>query len=169
VKEHGWYVPYLLLFVGSLSSLGYAFGFQSLQGLGFTSVASPLPLMFTEFRGEEIFAQDLTIRLKMQTGSIWEYPESKPESDPGRMLLRNPYASVLTVAGYLTNDRERRLVDAVVSYGFCQPADLLSGLSARNLVGERVLAVDIIHNRRLPDKSKTASVETAFHHTCRDL
>ena len=55
--------------IGLLQIIGFATGQKWLKGIGQITVASPLPIVFTEQQGCETFALDFSIEYEDETGS----------------------------------------------------------------------------------------------------
>ena len=61
----------ILAFVGLLQIVGYSFQLDSIRGLGFLSVAAPLPIVFTDRGGNyEDFATEYEFHLSFESGII---------------------------------------------------------------------------------------------------
>ena len=58
------YCRVTLVLLGLLQIIGFATGQKWLKGIGQVSVASPLPIVFTEQKGCETFALDFTLEYK---------------------------------------------------------------------------------------------------------
>jgi hypothetical protein len=53
-----------------LQIIGFLTGIKAIRGLGAVSAASPLPIVFTEVRGVETFALDMSIRYTDDKGKV---------------------------------------------------------------------------------------------------
>ena len=63
------YLRLLLVAIGLLQVIGFATGHKWLKGIGQITVASPLPIVFTEQKGCETFALDFSIEYEDENGS----------------------------------------------------------------------------------------------------
>ena len=63
------YLRLLLVAIGLLQVIGFATGQKWLKGIGQITVASPLPIVFTEQKGCETFALDFSIEYEDENGS----------------------------------------------------------------------------------------------------
>ena len=63
------YLRILLVAIGLLQVIGFATGQKWLKGIGQITVASPLPIVFTEQKGCETFALDFSIEYEDENGS----------------------------------------------------------------------------------------------------
>ncbi len=135
-----------LIAVGFLQTLGFVSGVQIVRGLGLATVASPLPLVFTQFRGIETFAARFEMDLKLASGT-----HVRAEITPtlyakldGPYNRRNAYGAVIAYGPGFTEEREKKILHSVLSYGFCSGGPL----SDRFGVSERVSqATILVHSR----------------------
>lgn len=114
---------FVLAMVGGFQLLGLATGSSTLRGLGHLSAASPLPLVFSHFRGRETFAADFEVRLERTDGttrSVAITPELYAKLD-GPYNRRNVYGAVFAYGPALDRPDERALVRQIVHHGFCDP------------------------------------------------
>ena len=117
---------YLLIGLGSLQLLGLATGSQTVRGLGFATGASPLPLVFSKFRGVENFTADFFIQVEFENG---EHLETQLTSEmyshlKGPYNRRNPYGAVLAYGPMLTEKHEVAMRDQILRYGICADGPL---------------------------------------------
>jgi len=136
--------PYLLLIgLGLLQSIGYIFSVPLIRGLGAASVASPLPLVFSHFRGLETFSSKFHLKLTLDTNETKEF-ELTPElydKFPGPYNRRNVYGAVVAYGTELKEHNERELVHYVLSYAFCNPAILAKSLGVEAKIKHAVIDV----------------------------
>jgi len=129
----------LLLCLGFSQIAGVAMGSEALRGIGALSVAAPLPLVFTQFRGFETFATTFDFEVDTADGARVSGPITPALSAAlgGPYNRRNPYGAVLSYGPALDRPNERRLVDAVLRYGLCHggPFARALGLSSPVLRG----------------------------------
>jgi hypothetical protein len=112
----------LLVAAGLLQPLGYVTGVAALRGLGIAWVLSPLPLVFSHFRGLETFSSSFTISVVTLAGrehTLALTPENYSNLG-GPYNRRNVYGAVAAFGPVLTEGRERELVEGVLRYGFCR-------------------------------------------------
>lgn len=117
---------YVLVAVGLLQALGWATGSAALRGIGQMSAASPLPFVFSSFRGVETFAAEFEVELEKTDGTRVSYvitPELYSKLD-GPYNRRNTYGAVLSYGPALDAPGERRLVESVLRYGLCNGGPL---------------------------------------------
>jgi len=114
-------IPAVLVALGLLSSIGYLSGSDALRGAGLLTQASPLPLVFSAFRGIETFALDFTAELEMRDGTKRSFPITPALYSKFRAPynLRNVYGAVISYGPAFREPRELALVDSVLRHGFC--------------------------------------------------
>jgi len=119
---------YILLFlIGSLQIIGVAVGSRALKGIGLASVASPLPLVFSHFRGIETFAADFKLRLK-KNGKITfdsQITSELYEKLKGPYNRRNIYGAVFAYGPVLTQPSEKILVGSILKQSLCSDGTLV--------------------------------------------
>ncbi len=120
------WASYALIGVGLVQAVGWATGFSALRGIGQMSAASPLPFVFSSFRGVETFAADFEIELERVDGTRVRFvitPELYSKLD-GPYNRRNTYGAVLSYGPALNAPAERQLVESVLRYGLCNSGPL---------------------------------------------
>ncbi len=115
-------LPVLLIAVGLLQSLSYLLGVPALRGVGAALVASPLPLVFSHFRGLETFSSTFEAELTTRSGQriVRNLDPSTYSLLTGPYNRRNVYGAVAAYGPALTEPHELKLRDAVMNYGFCK-------------------------------------------------
>jgi hypothetical protein len=117
---------YVLVGIGLLQAVGWATGFSALRGIGQMSAASPLPFVFSSFRGVETFAAEFEVELERDDGTKARFvitPQLYSKLD-GPYNRRNTYGAVLSYGPALDAPSERRLVESVLRYGLCNGGPL---------------------------------------------
>lgn len=115
------WASYALIAIGLLQAIGWATGLDALRGIGAMSAASPLPFVFSSFRGVETFAADFEIELVSESGARTRHvitPALYSKLD-GPYNRRNTYGAVLAYGPALDAPDERHWVGSVLSYGLC--------------------------------------------------
>ncbi len=120
------YLAVLLIAVGSLQYLGFITDIKQLRGIGFATVASPLPLVFSHFRGMETFASSFQLETIDSNGKTkWYEIDPKTYSKlEGPYNRRNIYGAAIAYGPAMTQPNEAKLVKTVLNYGFCAPGPL---------------------------------------------
>jgi len=145
---------YALVALGLLQALGFAVGSDTLRGLGAMTAASPLPFVFSSFRGVETFAADFEIELTRPNGERVRHlltPELYAKLD-GPYNRRNTYGAVLSYGPALDAPHERALVDSVLRFGLC----------GRGPLAQRFGEVEPIERVLVEVRSKTRTQPAPF-------
>ncbi len=122
-------ILYIILFLlGSLQIIGVATGSRAVKGIGLASVASPLPLVFSHFRGIETFAADFYIRLRKDGKVVYDSQITSElyEKLEGPYNRRNIYGAVFAYGPVLSQPSEKILVDSVLKQGICFDGPLVA-------------------------------------------
>lgn len=111
----------LVVAIGSLSMLGSVTGVDAVKGMGFMTTASPLPLVFSKFRGVENFSSEYYMDVRYRTGETESLmiTDEMYERSGGPYNRRNPYGAVLAYGPMLTKPNEIVLRDKVMEYSAC--------------------------------------------------
>jgi hypothetical protein len=119
-------LPSLVLLVGSLQIIGYVFDISAIRKLGQVTAASPLPLVFSHFRGLETFSPRFEVLVTAPQSTPQQIsitPENYAQLS-GPYNRRNVYGVAFAFGAVLQDESERRLVDRVLTYGFCDGGPL---------------------------------------------
>lgn len=116
----------LLLLVGFLQIIGFIISSDDIRNLGRLTSASPLPLVFSDFRGLETFSLEFKIEAESVDGLVIEklITPKLYGSFPGPYNRRNVYGAVLAYGPKLVEPSEKPLVESVLRYGFCKNGPL---------------------------------------------
>ena len=115
-------LSFLLVAIGLLQSLGHITGNKTIKNLGLITVASPLPIVFTQQKGFlETFALDFTLRYEEdnQEKQIKITPELYAKLDKP-YNYRNVLGAAISYGPILPKE----LVDSVLNYAFITPGVL---------------------------------------------
>jgi hypothetical protein len=111
-----------LIVAGFLQPVGYLTGLPALRGLGIAWVLSPLPLVFSHFRGVETFTSSFEVTLITTSGkdvTVALTPENYNRLR-GPYSRRNVYGAITAYGPALTEGNEPALVQDILHYGFCK-------------------------------------------------
>lgn len=111
----------LVLCIGSLQLVGYILHIDALRKLGQLSAASPLPLVFSHFRGLETFSPRFAVVVTTPSGSTQHIPITSENYAKigGPYNRRNVYGVAFAFGAVLDRPHEKALVDGVLRHGFC--------------------------------------------------
>lgn len=101
--------------IGTLTSM------DPIKGIGFMTTASPLPLVFSKFRGVENFSSDYYMDVRFKDGETISMKLTSEiyERAGGPYNRRNPYGAVLAYGPMLTKPNEVILRDKIMQYSAC--------------------------------------------------
>lgn len=127
----------LVILIGSLSMLGSVTSLDPVKGIGFMTTASPLPLVFSKFRGVENFSSDyfMDIRYKDGTTESMKITPEMYEKSQGPYNRRNPYGAVLAYGPMLTKPNEIILRDKVMQYSACGQGTFMKEMGITKPIG----------------------------------
>lgn len=122
-------LAYALVALGLVQMVGYAVGSRALRGIGAASVASPLPIVFSDVRGLETFASEFVLDVTESGGRVQRFPvtPSLYERFGGPYNRRNVYGAAISYGPVLPAP----LWQSVLRYAFCTTPT--SGPLARDL------------------------------------
>ena len=145
-------IPVLIvLVIGHISILGKLVGSETIQGLGFLTTASPLPLVFSEFRGVEGFASWFYIEYENEGNTRkFRITPKLYEKLRGPYNRRNAYGAAIAGAPMLTGPTEKPMISSIHKYGFC-----VGGLKKEFGVTEGVNEFKIIVESQTEGKQKS--------------
>lgn len=139
----------LLVFIGLLQSLGHISGNKTIKQLGLITVASPLPIVFTQQKGFlETFALDFTL----------VYEEDKQKKNI--KITPELYAKLDKPYNY------RNVLGAAISYGPILPKELVASVLNYAFITPGVLSTAFqlgeLQNASLELRSKTKGVTKMY-------
>ena len=111
-----------LVLIGLLQFIGFATQQKWLEGIGKVTVASPLPLVFTEQKGCETFALDFTLEYEDkngQTGKLPITPQLYARFD-APYNYRNVLGAAISYGAILPES----IWKPVLSYAFIDPGNI---------------------------------------------
>jgi hypothetical protein len=118
----GW----IVLAIGSLQSIGFVTGIDALRQAGQLTAASPLPLVFSSFRGLETFSSRFSLKATTAGGATIESAITPREYGQfgGAYNRRNVYGAAISYGPRLTEGNEPRLLQSVLNYAYCSGGPL---------------------------------------------
>lgn len=124
-----------LIVLGSLNILGFVTGQAWLRGLSIASVASPLPFVFSQFRGYETFAADYEVIAHYENGQKESVAISPPLYSKlgGTYNRRNTYGAAASYGPRMTKPSEEALVNHVLAFGLCEGGPIARQLADPNV------------------------------------
>jgi hypothetical protein len=126
-------LPAFVLLVGSLQTFGYLSGIEGLRKIGQLTAASPLPLVFSSFRGLETFSPRFALEVRGSGTRIVPMTKALYSELDGPYNRRNVYGAAFAFGAVLANEGERELVSSVLTYGLCPGGPIRSLLDKKGL------------------------------------
>lgn len=119
-------LAYILVALGLIQSLGWATKQEWLRGIGLLTVASPLPIVFTQVKGIETFAEDFNLNYTDDKGNQNTLKiDSKSYSQfKAPYNFRNVIGAAVSYGPILPPE----LRDSVLHYAFVSPGNLVRSL-----------------------------------------
>lgn len=117
------YICYGLVIWGTLNSLGFLVHSSAMRDIGFVSVSSPLPMVFSHYNGIETFSTNFEIEVEYLNGSIvkMNLDSEKYSLLGGAYNRRNVYGVLFSHGPFFSNEKLVRIRDSVLNYAFCSP------------------------------------------------
>jgi hypothetical protein len=136
MRKRDYIAPLLVLAIGSLQLIGYGLGASTMRKLGQLTAASPLPLVFSHFRGLETFSPRFSIVAESNNGERREIPITPAVYSKldGSYNRRNMYGAVFAFGAVLNQPVEYLMVNSVLSYSLCRSGPLRKLLEQEGLV-----------------------------------
>jgi hypothetical protein len=158
MRKRDYIAPLLLLAIGSLQLIGYGLGISAMRKIGHLSAASPLPLVFSHFRGLETFSPRFSILAESDSGERREIPIT-PEvysNLGGSYNRRNMYGAVFAFGAVLNQPVEYVMVNSVLSYSLCPTGPLRQLLEHERLVSPEEKLNVVIRPKNGADATRLA-------------
>lgn len=137
--------PYVLIGIGALQMLGYLTNIKAVRGMGFATVASPLPLVFSHFRGTEPFSSQFYLDIVYQDGRLHSQ-KINPELYSrlkGPYSRRNVYGAVMAFGPGFQSVDEKQLWTDVMSFGLCHEEGILQDFGINDPIEKAVIRVKL--------------------------
>lgn len=121
---------YLLVFVGLINLIGFLVQNKVVRGVGISSVASPLPLVFSTYKGLETFSLKFVLHWENKNGEKFNKEINSKEYSKysAAYNLRNVYGAVISYGPKLEGPKQKEAVQNVLEYGFCNSGPLAHSL-----------------------------------------
>lgn len=132
--------------------VGWATGSALIRNAGFMTNASPLPLVFSVFRGTEPFSSSYAIEVKRQDGgvSIYGITPASYSKLQGPYNYRNVFGAAFAFGARLESPKERVLFSDVMNYAFVVQTSLLDALGVKDPSPRGIVIVQTSRARGIP-------------------
>ena len=153
------FLMYLVVFVGFLQAFGWAIGSKQIEGLGFMTNASPLPFVFSLFRGIEPYSSQFNVEITTEKGEVLPIaitPKAYAKVH-GPYNLRNVYGAAIAGAPAFKAPLEKKMVQSVLRFGFCNPATVAHDFG----IQEKIVSLKFLQTSRAKGIAATWSTEVS--------
>lgn len=140
-----------LILLGLLQSLAFVFRIDVLKGLASATVASPLALVFSNFRGLDTYALDFTLAATSAQKGRFQMciDQSLYSKLSGPYNLRNVYGAVLSYGPKFTSKKELAILSSVLQFGFCTPGKLIDDFDLPKDISDGAIEVEAKHSSEI--------------------
>jgi hypothetical protein len=136
---------YALVVWGALNSSAFIAHNESMREIGFVTVSSPLPLVFSAYNGIETFSTKFNIGVEYMNGTTFE-----TELDAVRYNLldgaynrRNIYGAVFSHGPFFDKDNLIKIRDSILNYAICKPGRIMDEFQLPGQV--KNVTVDVLY------------------------
>lgn len=142
------YLCYILVFWGALNSTAFIAHNTSFKEIGFVSVSSPLPLVFSSFNGVETFVTSFNVTVNYHNGTNVNtmLDSNKYGLLKGSYNRKNVYGAMFSHGPFFDNPTLIKIRQGILYYGACNPGNLLDEMNFSGKI--KSLKVDVMdrHN-----------------------
>ena len=136
---------YLLAFWGILNSFGYITHFDEIKSVGFVSVSSPLPLVFSIYNNVETFATSFNVTIFHTNETMTKIPLDAYRYNlmGGAYNRRNIYGAIFSHGPFFDDPKMIQVRQEILYYAICYPASILKDFQIDGLV--KNVTVDVFN------------------------
>ena len=118
---------YSLIIWGAASSVGYMIHENRVRGIGFASVSSPLPLVFSSYQGVETFSTTFSLNAEFQNSTTiqMEMDSSLYAKIQGSYNRQNIYGAMFSHGVFFVDPKMLHLRNEILHYAVCDPGVLM--------------------------------------------
>lgn len=120
-------IYYALIIFGSANSFLFMCHTNIFRDIGFVSVASPLPLVFSAFEGYETFSNSFFLEAELKNGTHISLPMDSSMYDMigGAYNRKNVYGAMFSHGPFFIDYKMLNLRDKILHYAVCDPGTLM--------------------------------------------
>jgi sterol desaturase/sphingolipid hydroxylase (fatty acid hydroxylase superfamily) len=121
------YIWYALVIWGTLNASAFITHFDGMREIGFATVSSPLPLVFSTYNGYETFATNFSISVVYQNGTEYmtDLDVHKYNRLKGAYNKRNVYGAMFSHGPFFDKHNMIVIRDKVLEYAVCSPGQII--------------------------------------------
>lgn len=122
------YLGYLLVIWGTLNSAAFLSHHNGFKEIGFATVSSPLPLVFSSFNGVETFATGFNVDVHYTNGTMIS---TTLDVDTYGMMKgaynrRNIYGAIFSHGPFFDSEKMIQIRQGVLNYAVCNPGTIIN-------------------------------------------
>jgi sterol desaturase/sphingolipid hydroxylase (fatty acid hydroxylase superfamily) len=127
---------YFMLILGCTSTFGYMLSLNNVRNIGFITVASPLPLVFSVYNGVETFSTsyEVNVIFNDNTTSILQLDNTLYNKLNGPYNRKNMYGVVLSHGPFFTNSNMIKIRDQILKNSICNHGVIAKELGYTKLI-----------------------------------
>ena len=139
------YIWYALVVWGTLNSTAFLVHNKNIKNIGFVTVSSPLPLVFSSYNGVETYATAFNVEIQYQNGT---FVEAKLDTERYALLTgaynrKNVYGALFTHGPFFDQDNLIKMRQQILHYAICNPASIIDELGLMGKI--KSLYVNVIY------------------------
>jgi len=110
-----------------LITFGYITHFDEIKSVGFVSVSSPLPLVFSIYNNVETFATSFDVTVFYTNGTMFNSPLDADRYNlmSGAYNRRNIYGAIFSHGPFFDDPKMIEIRQQILYYAICDPAPVL--------------------------------------------
>jgi len=143
------YIWYILVLWGALNSTAFLVHNDSVKNIGFVSVSSPLPLVFSKYNGVETYATEFNATVLYQNTSILNVKLDAHRYSflTGAYNRKNVYGAIFTHGPFFNQDSLIKIRQNILHYAICNPASIVEELKIDAQDKIKSLNIDVIYRQ----------------------
>lgn len=148
------YLSYGLVIYGCLNSSSFIAHSDSFREMGFATVSSPLPLVFSSYNGIETFSTAFTVNITFKNGTTYgtDLDANMYNMIGGAYNRRNVYGAVFSHGPFFDKENIIKIRQEILSYAVCDPGIIVKEF---NIPGDiKSLRVNVLYR---PQNNKKIS------------
>ena len=112
---------YILVVWGTINSVAFIAHYDGFRDLGFVSVSSPLPLVFSAYNGYETFATGFNIMVKYKNGTVIDInlDVNTYGKITGPYNRKNIYGAIFSHGPFFNNENLVKIRQQILHYAVC--------------------------------------------------
>jgi hypothetical protein len=136
-------IMYLLVLWGAMNSSAFITHYEGMKDVGFVTVSSPLPLVFSAYNGQETYSTGFTVNVTYENGtSITDQLDAtKYDLLGGAYNRRNIYGAIFSHGPFFDKPNLIKMRQQILAYAVCDPAPIIKEFGFDGRVKEMVVDV----------------------------